>query len=204
MLRALPLTALALALVLAAAPARADGTYFTFGLGPAEVSDDLGAYVDETFGVRLALGHRVGALAIEGYLAPEGSAGGDDLGMSAVRLGVDARYLVRLASGVQLYARGGLGRMDATLGDGRGGRGVDYSGRGIAGGVGVQLRGKVRALGFLYWPLFFIPVGPKVNASLFVDHGTEFYRLHPEGGQGRTIDARLSRLTFGFNVGADF
>jgi hypothetical protein len=58
--------------------------------------------------------------------------------------------------------------------------------------------------GFLYWPLFFIPVGPKVNASLFVDHGTEFYRLHPEGGQGRTIDARLSRLTFGFNVGADF
>lgn len=202
--RALLLTAAAAAtLAIAAAPARADGTYFSLGMGPGEVSDQLGAYVHDTFGARIALGHRVGNLAVEGYIGPESSTD-DTTYLEAVRLGLDARYIVPLADGVQLYARGGLVRMDATLGGDYAARGLDYEGRGVAGGVGLQLRGKVRALGFLYWPMFFLPLGPKVNAALFVDHGTDFYRLHPVDGVGRTFDARITRLTFGFNVGSDF
>ena len=74
----------------------------------------------------------------------------------------------------------------------------------IDGGAGVQLRGKVRALGFLYWPLFFVPAGPKVDAAIFIDHGVEFDRLHAVTGPERSIDARFTRLTIGFHVGGDF
>jgi hypothetical protein len=80
----------------------------------------------------------------------------------------------------------------------------ERAGRGLGGGVGLQLRGKVRALGFAYWPLFFVPVGPKVNAAIFIDHGVDFYRLHDPVAKVDALDAKLTRLTFGFNVGSDF
>jgi hypothetical protein len=37
-----------------------------------------------------------------------------------------------------------------------------YGGFGLGVGGGVQLRGSVRALGFLWGPLFFVERGPKV------------------------------------------
>lgn len=195
--------------VLLAAPgaARADGTYVTIGLGPGQVSDELGGYVRETFQGRFAVGHRVGQLAIEGYLGPESASDPDTrYDYEAVRLGVDARYVLPVVPGVQAYVRGGLTSVDATLSstDGLRYAARDFEGRGVTGGAGVQLRGKVRALGFLYWPLFFIPVGPKIDAALFVDHSVEFDRLHAVTGPARSIDARFTRLTIGVNVGADF
>ena len=208
MSRLAPASLLALVgLTVASAPARADGTYFSMGFGPGEVSDELGDYVRDTFHGRFALGHRIGHVAVEGYVGFEGD---DDLdspyAYSSTRLGVDARYVLPLSKGLQVYVRGGLSKVGATLssyGDGRYAE-RDFEGRGLAGGAGVQLRGKVRALGFLYWPLFFVPAGPKVNAALFVDHGVEFDRLHAVTGPERSIDARFTRLTIGFNVGADF
>jgi Outer membrane protein beta-barrel domain len=208
-MRRLALTAIPLFAVLFArsAPAHADGTYFTAGLGPGQVGDELGEYVHDTFAGRFALGHRVGHLAVEGYVGPESS---DDAGnpysLEAVRLGVDARYVLPVVDGVQIYVRGGLSKMSATLSSYGNGTyaSTDYEGRGLGGGAGVQLRGKVRALGFAYWPLFFIPVGPKVNAALFLDHGVDFNRLHAVTGPDRSIDAKFTRLTIGFNVGADF
>jgi len=194
-------------LALRSAPAHADGTYFTMGFGPGEVSDELGDRVRSTFHGRFALGHRLGNLAIEGYLAPESDTETDSpYSLSLLRLGVDARYVLPVSKGLQVYVRGGLSKLSATLGSSDEGRYAsrDYEGRGLGGGAGVQLRGKVRALGFLYWPLFFIPAGPKVDAAIFIDHGMEFARLHAVTGPDRSIDARFTRLTIGFNVGADF
>lgn len=194
-----------------ASSAHADGTYVSAGLGPGEVSDDLGAHVRDTIAGRFAIGHRVGNIAVEGYVGPE-SDNGDTTepglaDFTAVRLGIDVRYILPVGKNLQLYARGGLSRMSASLPSPEPddfSSADDYSGRGLGGGVGVQLRGKVRGLGFLYWPLFFIPVGPKVDAALFVDHGVDFYRLHREVGPAHSIDARFTRLTIGVNVGADF
>jgi hypothetical protein len=208
--------ALAAAVAVLAAPglAAADGTYFSFGMGPTSIKDELASQTgDDGLRVRLAVGHRLGNLAFEGFLAPEFF----DLFTTALATGVDARYILPISSGLQVYVRGSMSRLSTTLGggddyastryggccgDSLGGR--DYAGNGLGGGVGVQLRGRVRALGFLYWPLFFIPAGPKVNAALYIDHGYDYYRLQPADSRYSTIDAKVSRLTFGFNVGADF
>lgn len=68
--------------------------------------------------------------------------------------------------------------------------------------AGNSAKGKVRALGFMFWPLFFSGIGPKVTAAVYVDNGYEFYRLHRSGD--RSIDAQLTNLTLGFAVGSDF
>ena len=101
-MRRLALAALATLAVLTHAPAaHADGTYFAMGFGPGEVSDELGGYVHDTFHGRFALGHRAGNLAIEGYLAPESDTDLDNpYSYEALRLGVDARYVLPVRSGV--------------------------------------------------------------------------------------------------------
>ncbi len=192
------------ALAAASGAARADGHYVSMGGGPAAVTDELGERTDDGGGLRFAIGHRFGSWAIEGFLAPQffGSVEG-------VGYGVDARYILPLTSGVQGYVRGGLSRLslhDYGWDDesrALGGSG-ERAGRGLGGGVGLQLRGKVRALGFLYWPLFFVPAGPKVNAAVFVEHGVDFYRLHDPIANVSALDAKVTRVTFGFNVGGDF
>lgn len=203
------LAAVAFAVVAAPRLAAADGSYVTMGMGPSDVQDELGAYSDAAVRLRLGVGHRFGNLALEGFVGADIF---DNYEMSdATTVGVDLKYFVKLSDRLSGYVRGSASRMSTTLG-GTGyndcfdcyGFGRDYSGRGLGGGAGLQLRGKVRAIGFLYWPLFFVPAGPKVNAALYVDHGMDFYRLHPADGAGGAIDAKLYRWTFGFNVGQDF
>lgn len=201
-------SALVVAAVAFAGPSRADGTYASFGAGPTTVTDELAAVATEGGHFRFGVGHRFGALAIEGYVGAEWLDA--DAPISGTRYGVDARYVVSLGGGVQGYVRGGLSHLrldafDAWDGEARTIAGAyERVGRGAGGGVGVQLRGKVRALGFLYWPFFFLPVGPKVDAALTLDHGVDFYRLHDPSGATDAVDARLSRFTVGFHVGKDF
>lgn len=190
--------------------AAADGSYFSFGIGPGEVHDELGEVTDDTFRMRIAVGHRFGNLAIEGFVAPEIPDATSPM-QDATGVGVDLKYLVKLSPALQGYIRGSASRLSTQLGGDAYndcfdcyGFGREYSGRGLGAGAGLQLRGKVRAIGFLYWPLFFVPAGPKVNASLYVDHGMDFYRLHPADDVGGTIDAKIHRWTFGFTVGQDF
>ncbi len=206
----------AAAFVTSAAPqvAAADGSYVAMGFGPGDVADELRAHTDTTFRIRFGVGHRFDNLAVEAFVAGDIL---DDYVMSeATSVGVDLKYIVELSDHLQGYVRGSASRMSTTLGGGTGyddgcfdcygssSYGRDYAGRGLGGGAGLQVRGKVRAIGFLYWPLFFVPAGPKVNAAFYVDHGMDFYRLHSGDGGGGTIDAKLYRWTFGFNVGQDF
>ena len=207
-------TVAAFALAAAPRPAAADGSYFTMGFGPGDVGSELRDYTASSFRIRAGAGHRIGNVAVEGFLAGDIF---DDYGISeAGTVGLDVKYILPLSDHFQGYVRGSASRMSTTLGSdayddcfscsspdyGYGGK--SYAGRGLGAGAGLQLRGKVRAIGFLYWPLFFVPAGPKVNAALYVDHGYDFYRLHPDDGRGGTIDAKLYRWTFGFNVGQDF
>jgi hypothetical protein len=110
--------------------------------------------------------------------------------------GLDLKYLNPISQHVDLYLRGSMSGAVAD-GDLEG-----YSGRGLGFGAGLQLKGKVPALGFLWWPFFFTNWGPKVTAALWVDTGYDFYRLH--GPSPTAVDAQLTHLTGGFAVGNDF
>jgi hypothetical protein len=196
--------------------AAADGFYYTESVGAGHVKDELARYMPDAFvRIRLSLGIRRGNWALEGFFAGNlnsrtqttaegdgaptvGSGGGG--GTSLVGYGLDLKYMQPLSEHFSVYLRGSLGRgvLDREL--------ADYSGRSAGFGAGVQLKGKVRALGFLWWPLFFTGIGPKVTAGLFLDDGYDFYRLHEHGDadKGRAIDAKVTYMTLGFSVGSDF
>ncbi len=205
------------------ARAAADGAYVTESFGGTDVHDELGAQMGSAFRFRVAVGVRRGRWAVEGWMAGAlGIEGGhhhhgasprppceihcyepstpDAMTSGANGLfmyGLDLKYLAPLARNLEVYVRGSMSR---GLLDG------DYAGRGLGVGAGIQVKGKVPAIGFLFWPLFFTHWGPKLTAAAFIDDGFEFYRLHRGGdfGSGDSIDARLSHLTVGFAVGSDF
>ena len=207
-----------------AAPALADGAYFSESFGGTHVKDELSAKLSAAFRARIAGGYRFGQWAIEGWFAgdlsldatgpldgrPEpcrrldgtGCAGQTDVGHgpnpSLITVGLDVKYLKPVSPHLEIYLRGSIshGMLDTE----------DYGGRGLGIGAGIQLKGKVPALGLLFWPLFFTNWGPKMTAAVFVDDGYDFLRLHPGGDlkAGPAIDAQLTHLTMGFAVGSDF
>jgi hypothetical protein len=111
-----------------------------------------------------------------------------------ISYGVDVKYLRKVSRRIELYLRGSIGHGHT---DG------NYSGTGVGIGAGVQLKGKVPAIGFLFWPLFFTGWGPKVTGAVFIDHGVDLYRLQSRD-EASSMDARLSHLTIGWAVGSDF
>jgi hypothetical protein len=207
---------LALVLVCATAvPASADGFYFTEALGGTDVKDELGAYMGSALRFRIAAGMRRGNWAVEAWLGAhigddeptsdggarwDGDASADPF-KALTTYGVDLKYLQPMAKHLEVYLRGSV---SAGFMDGAGL--TTYAGRGLGAGAGIQLKGKVRALGLLFWPMFFVPVGPKLTGALYLDAGADFYRLHPAGqfNAGDAIDARLTTMTGGFAVGSDF
>ncbi|MEO7733203.1 MAG: hypothetical protein ABIY55_19730 [Kofleriaceae bacterium] len=110
-------------------------------------------------------------------------------------MGLDAKYIVPLDDRVEVFVRGGplVAEANGAL-DGFHGRGI-----GIAGGA--QLSGKVRALGFLWSPLFFLARGPMVTGALFLDAGYDFYFLR-RGNE--LLEARVGHVSIGFAVGSAF
>lgn len=199
--------------------AAADGFYVTESFGSAAVGDHMAEhFTGGGFAARIALGRRSGLWAFEGFvhISEFGGIGRyDNGGYTGVALGGSAKYFFPVAEHIELYLRGGLNRFmmesygtyDYGVDDGgpnRGGSaaGEDMSGRGIHYGAGVQIGGKVPAVGFLFWPLFFSDWGPKVHTSLFFDT-TEYYtRLH--FGDRQSMDGRIGMWTIGFAVGQDF
>jgi len=207
-------TLLVLCVVGSGSSASADGLYFTESVGGTQIKDELGEYIDGGLRLRLSLGWRHRRWAVEGWVAGDIAAQGSHVDDPAGRpydtayrpaptlmtYGLDLKHIRPISDHVEVYLRGSVsrGRTQGVL-DG-------YSGRGLGFGAGVQLEGKVRALGFLAWPLFFTGWGPKVTAAVFVDNGYDFYRLHREGKLSATpaVDAQLTHLTIGFGVGSDF
>ena len=203
---------------LAGSTASADGVYFTEGIGNTKISDELAAYMPtDALRIRIAVGVRHDRWAVEGFVAatingedrygggagqpepahpyqPDG--GGYRRAPDLTAFGLDVKYINPIARHLELYLRGSIG---AAAGDGAL---QGYTGRGLGFGAGIQLKGKVPALGFLWWPLFLTNLGPKVTGALWLDDGYDFYRLH--GPSPTAIDAQLTHLTFGFAFGSDF
>lgn len=227
LLRMRLLVSLVLACALAT-PAVADGVYVTESFGGGDVKDELGERIDSVGRLRVSVGYRRKAWALElwGGLVfgnghggdhdhPEpapcggcvarsvdggGGGGGYHHGGGSIlgAYGLDLKYLQPLGRRVDGYLRAGASGIGGSV------AGDAYAGRGLGVGAGVQLKGKVRALGFLWWPLFFTGVGPKVTAALWADAGYDFYRLHRQDQRGPSLDAQVTTLSFGLAVGSDF
>ncbi|HEY4182106.1 MAG TPA: hypothetical protein VGM90_34925 [Kofleriaceae bacterium] len=208
--------------------AEADGLYFGEAFGGAKVQDKLAERMSSVFRGRLTLGYRFGAWAVEGfagidmggptyqdaqYGAVERTTSGDNINTGGcdctggnfqdgvigamAEVGVNVKHFTRIGDHTELYLRGGLSK--AWLDN-------DYAGRGIGIGAGIQVKGKVPAIGLLFWPLFFTDWGPKITLAGFVDTGADYYRLHAGGDlrNGDSIDGTMHSLTAGFAFGSDF
>jgi hypothetical protein len=201
------------AIALAATPARADGVYFaeSFGVGMARGS--LEPTVGRSIHSRLALGARVHWLALEAWAqanmqtdregAWKGLAGGEPADGRADMEGygfavkvIGPIYQAPQGERLEGYVRIAPGIAGATgMLDG-------YRGVGLGTSAGIQLTGKVRALGFLWAPLFFVKKGPKVTGALFLDGGWDFVRL--QKADAPTLTARVGHVAVGFAVGSTF
>jgi hypothetical protein len=190
---------IALLVLATAASARADGLYFSEGIGATRVHDELSAFLPEATHVRVALGMRRHEWAYELYFAGHfDDSYTENNEVNLVSGGLNVKYIQPVASHLEVYLRGSamFGGTDQAL-DG-------FSGRGLGAGAGIQLKGKGSVLGLLWWPLFFLPQGPRMTAALWLDTGYEFYRLQPASGQRNAVDAQLSTITLGVALGTDF
>lgn len=129
--------------------------------------------------------------------------GGGALSIDAASLvgwGLRAKRFLYLNSALNLYGRVGLTEnflMDRV--------GSDLAGFGIEYGVGAMASARVRALGFLFFPAFFLDLGPKVDVSLWVDIGGELGNLH--GGHESSAESynyRSTTASYGLSVGGRF
>lgn len=190
------------------ATASADGLYFTESFGVAMGRGALADHLGNPMRLRVAVGGRLGNVALEPWVTSDlqtdregafkGIVGGEPAEGTAdlASYGLDAKYIFPIDKRLSSYVRAGASIVDG-LGSLEG-----YSGRGLGVGGGFQISGKVRALGFLWSPLFFLDKGPKISAALYLDQGYDFYRLRMTGAP--TIEARVGHVSVGFAVGQSF
>ncbi len=203
---------LALALLACAAgTAQADGAFYQQSYGISSARGDAAPMMGESLQLRIAVGWRFGQLQVGpwmgSHLAGErgenawfwGTVAGEPVtGDSDIdSYGIDARYNAKVTEHLSAYVRGGP--RYATKGKGML---DDYRGWGLGAGTGVALVGKVRALGFLAVPFFFMKKGPLVNATLFIDYNVEWHRLHGPGMSELSLP--LVGTSIGFGAGSFF
>jgi hypothetical protein len=185
-----------------------NGFYVAESFGAGAGHGGLGDAVGGALHVRLGFGARYGNFAIEPWIAQDlqtdrnggfkGLIGGQPADGSAdiEMKGIDARYIIPVDRHIDLYVRGG-----PLLADGNGAL-AGYHGAGVGGAAGAALTGRVRALGFLWTPLFFVDRGPMVTGALYLDAGYDQMWLRM-GGAPR-IDAGVAHVSIGFAIGSGF
>src|SRR5206468_577260 len=138
-----------LALCAASSLARADGYYFTEGVGGTTIKDDLAAAMPGALRIRVSVGRRTGHWATELFMA--GDLPGDtESTLGFTTGGIDVKYIQPLASHLEIYLRGSatLGALDGPL--------AGYAGRGLGFGAGIQLKGRGSVWGLAWLPAFFL------------------------------------------------
>ena len=198
----------ALALVLASTTAHADGFYYSQAYGLSSARGEGAPALGESLQLRIAMGWRFGAFTVGPWLglnmagerdnAYFGFVGGDPtMGDSDLKnYGIDGRYHATVHENLVMYVRGGpryasgLGALDG------------YSGFGVGAATGLQLTGRVRALGFLFAPMFFMNKGPKITASVFIDQNVDWYRLR--ASDMPAISMPLIGTSIGIAAGSHF
>jgi hypothetical protein len=188
--------------------AHADGAYVTESFGVATGRGVLAGMLGNPLHLRVGLGMRLGNVAVEPWIlsdlqtdrmgAFKGIVGGEPVPGSADinAMGLDAKYIIPLDRHLEVFVRGG-----PLVAEGNGAL-AGYRGRGLGVAGGAQLTGQVRALGFLWSPLFFLKRGPMVTGALLLDAGYDAYFLRRSGGV--PIDARVGHVSVGFAVGSAF
>ena len=195
------------------ATAHADGMYVTESFGVATGRGKLAEPLGHVIHARLGFGARVRFLAVEPWLLSELQDERED-GLRGFlpggkpvpgradldAYGVDARVIAPLyhnrTSSLEAYVRGG-----PFIATGHGA--LDgYTGRGGGFATGVQITGRVRALGFLWAPLLFVKKGPMATGAIYLDQGYDFYDLRM--GEAPPIRARVGHVSFGFSIGSAF
>ena len=204
--------ALLVSAVVLAGTARADGIYFKESFGVGRGRGDLEPIVGNAMHTRLGVGARLRWFAIEPWLGSDlqtsrdgafkGLVGGEPSEGRAdlAQYGIDLKAIAALHQTadivVESYVRGG-----ASLAGGNGA--LDgYRGEGLGIGAGIQLRGRVRALGFLWAPLFLVKRGPRVTGALFFDQGYDFVWLRHRDAM--PVTARVGSVSVGFAIGSAF
>lgn len=201
--------AVAVGLVAATGASHADdGAYLAESFGVATGQGRLAGLIGSPLHLRLSLGMRIGHVAIEPWFLADlqtdrtgafrGIVGGEPAAGSADldAMGLDVKYIVALDRRLEVFARAG------PLVAGGNGALAAYRGRGVGFAAGAQITGDVRALGFLWSPLFFVSRGPMITGALFLDAGYDFYFLRTAGGAA--LDARVGHVSVGFAVGSAF
>jgi hypothetical protein len=185
--------------------ASADGVFAGYELGGSTVSG-LGDHIRSAPSFRFAGGMRAGNVGV-------GISGGFDDPMflfidcygdecnnlpdaTLTDLSLDFKHAVRLAGPLALFGRARISSIRA------GGALEGYVGRGYGIGGGVQIDGKVRALGLLCPVFFVLPYGPKIHAAAYLDTGTTRFTLHRAGDP--SLPGAIGRTTVGFAIGSDF
>lgn len=194
-------------------PANADdeGVYFAESFGVGQARGELASTVGNALQSKLAVGARVRWLALETWIqanmqtdregAWKGLAGGEpadgraDLEQYGFSVKLIAPMYRAKDSLLEGYVRFGPSIVGAT------GMLESYRGTAFGASAGLQLKGQVRALGFLWAGFFFMKKGPKVTGALFLDQGWDWMKL--SDGE-RTIRARVGHVTVGFAVGSSF
>jgi hypothetical protein len=192
-----------------AGSAQADGFYYGQSYGISSARADGSSMLGESLHLRIQLGWRWGNLSVGPWLAAHlalerensiygGVLGGDPPpGDSDFKnYGADARYNATVHENISIYVRGGP-RIASGVGalDG-------YRGFGIGAGTGVQITGKVRALGFLFAPFFFMKKGPLITAGLYFDQNVDYYRLYNDTMP--TLDVPVVGTSIGLGAGSYF
>ncbi len=185
-----------------------DGLYFAESFGVGMARGDLRPFMGNPLHMRIAIGGRLGNVAVEPWVSSDlqmdrdgafrGIVGGEPAAGTAdlASYGIDAKYSIQIDPHLSTYVRGGPMLASATGAL----EGYDGYGFGVAGGF--QISGQVRALGFLWSPLFFLKRGPLITGSLYLDQGYDFYRLKMRGAPA--INAHVGHVNVGFSLGSSF
>jgi len=170
---------------------RAEGIYLHEGVGHSQIT--LADTKLDGSTISIGLGYNFGSWALEGstWLNQVNSNPGEAAIYALSRFALDAKYYIPLASHIKLYVRGGIGHISYG----------EYEGRTLQYGSGIQASIDVPALGFLFFPLFFTDLGPKVQLTAYVDLNKTIFRGH---SRYNSQDGTIQSTTFGIAVGGSF
>lgn len=202
----LPLLVIFHVTVIAAASGRADGLYFTEQIGVTRTGGALADVLAGEVSVHFGGGYHIDGWAFELQLNLDEMSGRGAFDGNSYELlsrGVAVRRLFPVSPSWRLYARGGLDAVEVQPSSWSEGRlGDGYEGTSFDLGGGVLLSGRVPLVGFLFAPLFFTDIGPKVSAAAWLDVGDRLLSLEKSGASDLRGFTRSWLL--GFSVGGNF
>lgn len=178
-------------------------SFYAFeGLTFSKVRGELAAYGSSVLQLQIGVGYQP-RNSLWAYELMGRGGGSIDLQMpnsSLLGWGLRAKRFLPVHPHVQFFGRAGV--TENLLTDTGG---SDLAGFGLEYGAGVQASFRVRALGLLFWPAFFLGVGPKVNLSLWADLGGEVGNLHSgHDSSADSLNYRMASASYGLTVGGNF